>query len=259
MACVIYKITNIINSKIYIGKTKEFYKNKYFGINARFKNHISSAFSKKKSNDCPRLYNAIRKYGKENFKIDLIEKSNEENIDKLECYYIDFYKSFDRKIGYNIALGGGGRTVVDVTEETRNKISNSQTKNGILNIKPYFNKKKEHVGYFAKRRENGTVFQKYFTSTKFSVDENLLKAKDWVENLKKNKTDLTSKYNRNNDLPKNINYIKDKKNSKLIIGYRVDILKNNIKIRKSFQSKKKNLNELLQMAINFKSEVFRSS
>lgn len=50
-------------------------------------------------------------------------------------------------------------------------------------------------------------------------------------------------------------YYKDKI---LIIGYRVDILKNNIKIVKSFQSKSENLEELLNKAIEFKNQILNA-
>ena len=88
----IYKITNLINNKIYIGKTKKYYKLSSFGYLKRFDNHISSAFSKSKANDCPRLYNAIRKYGKDNFKVDLVCESSIENIVSLISIFVNFSK-----------------------------------------------------------------------------------------------------------------------------------------------------------------------
>lgn len=231
MKFLVYKITNTINNKIYIGKTKEYYKDKYFGIEGRLNNHLTCAFTKSKYNDCPRLYNAIRKYGKEKFKIELLEETIEENINSREIYYIKTLNSTDDSVGYNIALGGGGRSVVDVNDDIRHKISKAQTKSGELNIKPHLNDNEFHVGYFARRRENGKVFQKYFTSQKFSLEENLAKAKEWIENIKNNKADGAVKYNKANNLPKNINYIRDEKDKTLIIGYRVDILKDGKKLQ----------------------------
>ena len=254
MSYLIYKITNTDNNKIYIGKTKEYYKKTKFGIESRLQNHINCALSKSKANDCPRLYNAIRKYGKDKFKVELLESTTEENIDDREIYYIKSYDSTNPNIGYNIALGGGGRSVVEVNDDIRNKISKAQTNKGTLNIKPYYDDDKIHIGYFARRRENGKVFQKYFTSKKFSLDENFTKAKEWIESIKNNKVDNSKKYNKNNNLPKNINYIHAKNDKTKIIGYRVDILKEGIKITKSFQSINGNLEELLNKAINFKNE-----
>ena len=258
MKFLVYKIINTENNKIYIGKTKEYYKDKYFGIEGRLNNHLTCAFTKSKYNDCPRLYNAIRKYGKDKFKIELVEETTEELIDSREIHYINIYNSTDDKIGYNIALGGGGRSVVNVDDDIRNKISKAQTKNGELNIKPYLDENDTHIGYFARRRENGKVFQKYFTSKEFTLEEKLAKAKEWITNIKENKEDNAVKYNKSSDLPKNINYIKDKKDKSLIIGYRVDILKNNIKTVKSFQSKSGNLEELLNKAIEFKNQILNA-
>jgi len=258
MKFLVYKITNTENNKIYIGKTKEYYKDNFFGIEGRLKNHLTCAFSKSKYNDCPRLYNAIRKYGKDKFRIDLIEETTEELIDSREIYYINRFNSTNDNIGYNISLGGGGRSVVNVDEEIRNKISKAQSNNGELNIKPYLDDNNIHIGYFARRRENGTIFQKYFTSKKFSLEENLAKAKEWILNIKENKEDSAVKYNKSSNLPKNINYIKDKKDKNLIIGYRVDILKDNLKTVKSFQSKSGNLEELLNKAIEYKNQILNA-
>lgn len=254
MNYLIYKITNIANNKIYIGKTKEYYKDKYYGIEGRFNNHLTCAFTKSKHNDCPKLYNAIRKYNKDKFKVELLENTTEEKINDREIYYINFFDSTNDDIGYNIALGGKGRSVVNVNDEIRNKISKAQTNSGELNIKPYLNKENIHCGYFVRRRENGIVFQKHFTSTEFSLEENLQKAKEWIINLKNNKVDTSIKYNKSSNLPKNINHIKDKNDKETIIGYRVDILKDGVKTIKSFQSKKCNLEELLLKAMTFKNQ-----
>ena len=82
MNSLIYKITNLVNEKIYVGKTKKYYKEKLFGIEGRLKNHLTCAFTKSKCNDCPRLYNAIRKYGKDNFTIELLEETSDEMLMK---------------------------------------------------------------------------------------------------------------------------------------------------------------------------------
>lgn len=254
MNYLIYKITNIANDKVYIGKTKKYYGNVYFGIEGRLKNHLTCAFTKSKWNDCPRLYNAIRKYGKDNFIIELLETTTEDEINNSEMHYIKIYNSTDANIGYNIALGGGGRSVVNVDEDIRQKISDAQTKKGILNIKPYL-KDDIHIGYRVRRRENGQVFQKYFTSTKFTLEQNLTNAQQWIHDIKTNKVDTSVKYNKSNKLPTNISHIKDKINKSLIIGYSVNIMSKGIKFNKSFQSKTNNLTELLNNAIEYKNQI----
>lgn len=96
----IYKIVNDINQKIYIGKTE-------FSIEKRFKEHCSNMnrpiYEKRP------LYAAMRKYGKENFHIELIEETN--NPEEREMYWIEYYRSF--KNGYNATLGGDGKKYID--------------------------------------------------------------------------------------------------------------------------------------------------
>lgn len=93
---VIYKITNQINKKIYIGLTTN-------SVEERFRQHKMFA---KTSNR--RLYQAMRKYGVENFTIEIIDKSATtiEQLGNLERKYIYKYKSQDPNIGYNITAGG---------------------------------------------------------------------------------------------------------------------------------------------------------
>jgi group I intron endonuclease len=264
MSYLIYKITNIKNDKIYIGKTKEYYGDQYFGIDGRLRQHMVNAFTNSKKNDCPRFYNAIRKYGKESFVIELLEATDENNVNTSEKFYIDLFGSTDDDIGYNISLGGDGRSVVNVNEDIREKISKAQfngsddSKN-MLNIKPYIDKNNNHTGYVARRRENGKVFQKMFAKKKYSLEENLTLAKQWIEIIKNNKTDTALKYNKSNDLPQNIGHIRDKVDKNLIIGYRVDILINGIKFMKSFQNKNGDMNELLDRAIKYRDSILNNA
>ena len=84
----IYKTTNLINNKIYIGQKQatKFNKN-YYGSGKLLKQ-------------------AIKKYGKENFKVEILEESNCEDLDNLEIKYIKEYNSTNLEIGYNILIGG---------------------------------------------------------------------------------------------------------------------------------------------------------
>lgn len=118
---VIYKITNLLNKKCYIGQTSQ--KNPM----RRFYSHISNS----KLNMDGYLYNAIRKYSIENFKFEVIEEVNSrDELNFLEKYYIKHYDSMNNKYGYNLTSGGGQCIL---TAESRLKISNtikSQFKNG---------------------------------------------------------------------------------------------------------------------------------
>jgi len=73
--CVIYKIICLKTNKIYIGQAVSHILNhkKYriYGMEGRFKSHIYEAYSNKK-NQCTYLNNAIKKYGKEFFNVELL-------------------------------------------------------------------------------------------------------------------------------------------------------------------------------------------
>ena len=99
----IYKITNDVNGKIYIGKTD-------FSIEKRWKEHLSD-FQRKKHENRP-LYRAMYKYGSSHFHIQLIEECSVEEAPEREKYWIEQYTSF--KNGYNATAGGDGRSYVDV-------------------------------------------------------------------------------------------------------------------------------------------------
>ena len=185
MEAEIYIITNLINDKKYIGITKKKYGDTLFGYKTRFKHHLVNAFTKSKSNDCPRLYNAIRKYGKDNFKIELLEECSMDERAEREKYYIQQYNTNNDEYGYNISLGGDGRSVSYVNEDIRLKISNSQITKGECNIKPY-HRNNILVGYYVKRRERGMVYQKYFTSSEYTVEENYNYAVEFLNKIKNN-------------------------------------------------------------------------
>ena len=96
----IYQITNILNGKIYIGKTES-------TIEERFKQHCKDAFSKTKEKRP--LYAAMRKYGIHNFQVELIEETD--NPNEREIYWIEERQAF--KYGYNATTGGDGRAYLN--------------------------------------------------------------------------------------------------------------------------------------------------
>ena len=96
----IYKITNDVNGKIYIGKTQ-------FSVEKRFREHCSDSL-KERCEKRP-LYSAMRKYGIEHFHPELIEETD--NPEEREKYWIEYYDSF--KNGYNATIGGDGKQYVD--------------------------------------------------------------------------------------------------------------------------------------------------
>ena len=108
---IIYKSTNKITGKIYIGQTTQTLEN-------RIKNHVKESDKNKKR---PFLL-SLKKYGIENFIFEVIDCAN--NLDELndkEIYWIDYYKSTTPN-GYNITGGGQGKKMIR-TEELTKRIS----------------------------------------------------------------------------------------------------------------------------------------
>lgn len=115
----IYKITNCINQKVYIGQTS-------FSVEKRWKEHIKDI---NKHLDRP-LYRALSKYGIENFSIEIIEETN--NPNEREIYWIEYYQSFSK--GYNATTGGEGRPKVFTLEEVETLITLYNQKESIKSI-----------------------------------------------------------------------------------------------------------------------------
>lgn len=106
---LIYKITNIINNKIYIGKTRQ-------SIKTRWNQHCYNAFHNSKYH----FHRAMKKYGKENFKIEIVEEvNNKDYLNEREVYWINYYNTFHDV--YNSTTGG--EKGFEHTEETLKKIS----------------------------------------------------------------------------------------------------------------------------------------
>ena len=83
----IYKITNKLNNKIYIGKTVN-------SIQYRWDQHVSAAYANKDKNEYNfLLHKAIRKYGTNAFEVETIEEVKNENLSERESYWIAFYNS----------------------------------------------------------------------------------------------------------------------------------------------------------------------
>lgn len=103
MMRILYKITNLINGKCYIGQTKNF--------KMRMRDHIRTRKSL--------ISQAINKYGKENFSFIQLESFDESIIDEMEKKFILKFNSLAPN-GYNLTLGGG--TCQELHESVKEKI-----------------------------------------------------------------------------------------------------------------------------------------
>jgi group I intron endonuclease len=92
----IYKIINNINKKVYIGKTSK-------TIEKRYSDHLYNL-----KYDCDHyIYKAMRKYGLESFSIESLCECDNQNLDKAEKFYINYFNS-QIPNGYNMTSGGTG-------------------------------------------------------------------------------------------------------------------------------------------------------
>lgn len=116
----VYVITNLVNGKVYIGQ------HCHDDLESYFKHQLPEilAGSKRK----PRLYNAIRKHGIENFSIaSLVQPIDKAQMDALEKFFIRTFDSQSRQDGYNITAGGEGTAGYSHPEEIRQRIREKMT------------------------------------------------------------------------------------------------------------------------------------
>jgi group I intron endonuclease len=113
---IVYRITNSINGKIYIGITTN-------TLAVRRRGHKASSKSSRYKN--VHLYNAIRKYGFDNFIFEELAYCFDlESLNNTEIMLIKFFNSTNPEVGYNLASGG---LVSKATERSR-KVSSERTK-----------------------------------------------------------------------------------------------------------------------------------
>lgn len=95
----IYIIRNTVNDKVYIGQTT-------MTVEERFNSHKKPSTEKQKKNY--KIYNAMRKYGRDKFYVETLETGiSADKLDEREIEYIAQYDSF--RNGYNSTPGGDGR------------------------------------------------------------------------------------------------------------------------------------------------------
>jgi group I intron endonuclease len=105
----IYKTTNLLNGKIYIGQTSKDLNTNYLGSGSV-------------------VIKAIKKYGNSNFKREVLEEcESKECMNNREKHWIQHFDSINRNIGYNVSIGGEGGNLGDkvnqkISETRKNKI-----------------------------------------------------------------------------------------------------------------------------------------
>ena len=122
----IYKITNKINGKVYIGQTITPIKNRMY-------KHYSQARNGK---NITGIDAAIKKYGEENFEVEQILECPNEDLDLQEKFYISKYNSFEN--GYNLTIGGQLSTT-SLNININEAISKYQELKSVEETAKYFN------------------------------------------------------------------------------------------------------------------------
>lgn len=113
----IYKITNLINGKSYIGQSTK--------IKTRLREHFTGAFLFSYEEYNTPLHQAIRKYGKNNFSYEILEECLKEKLNEREIYWIEYYHTYiNTGLGYNLTKGG---------QERFSKINSNNYINSIIN------------------------------------------------------------------------------------------------------------------------------
>ena len=124
----IYKLTNSINGKVYVGKS--------INLFSRIQDH------KYTRSKCV-IDKAIKAYGWRNFLVEILEDFI--FIDKIELLaietaYIDFFKSLTTQNGYNVCIIGNDRTGFPHSEKTKLKISKTKTGTMCGSKNPFYGK-----------------------------------------------------------------------------------------------------------------------
>lgn len=170
---VIYKTTNLLNKKIYIGKDK---KNnpKYLGSGIL-------------------LINSIKKYGRENFKKEIIQECESlEELNESETFWIFKLESYKREIGYNIALGGEGG---DTISNNPKKYEIGKRHSEKLKGKPSGMKGKNHSQetkeklHLTSSGENNGMYQHIYTAETLEKQRNVKIGKKHTREQNKNQSE----------------------------------------------------------------------
>ena len=148
----IYKVTNKINGKVYIGQSVD--------IGRRWREHMTTK-------DDIYFHKAIQKYGVENFEWEVIERCKKKDLDAREIYWIEYYDSFNK--GYNCTKGGDGNSGE----------GNPNWKGGI-SLDPEYSKQ----WYEANKEKMKEYYEEYYEANKEELKE---KQKEYYEVNKEKK------------------------------------------------------------------------
>jgi group I intron endonuclease len=174
----IYKISNIINGKFYIGSSND--------IKDRWREHICQLNQNKHHNK--HLQRAWNKYGAENFEFNIIEYvENEDDLLKIEQRWLDETKCYNREIGYNVSKTAAGCSLYGEENGFYGKKHNEKTK--------------EHWSEIRKTMYNGKdnpMYGKKHSKETISKISEANTGNTWTEEQKKQHSERISGINNGN-------------------------------------------------------------
>jgi group I intron endonuclease len=145
----IYLISNDVNNKLYVGQTVQ-------TLKKRFNGHCCYSKSDRSNNSL--IKRAIHKYGKEHFKIELIEECEIDKLNEREIHWINKFDSYNN--GYNLTLGGQESNYFSL-HRVEDSIDTKKFEQYIIEFKPlarevatYFNISRCSVYNLIKRLNN---------------------------------------------------------------------------------------------------------
>lgn len=180
MYMIIYLVTNLINQMKYVGQTTR-------TLKQRKSSHLSSS----KKGSTYYLHRAIRKYGAENFKWEVIHNAtSEEELNEKETYFIKEYNT-NSQVGYNLTEGGRGIRGWKHSELTKEKIKQCAIKNNSAQYLKKFVQSEEGRKKISLMQLGKTYEMKF---GKEKADEIIKeKQKSYIEKYGKQKTDIIRK------------------------------------------------------------------
>jgi len=144
---IIYKVTNLHNNKVYVGKTTQ-------TLDERISDHIGAT---KRNSDNAYFHKAIRKHGKESFKWEIICECDPLIINILETMKIIVEHSHVSEGGYNLTWGGEGTNGYKFTDEQVKKLSESH----IGHVQSDKTKEKRRISMIGKNKRYGKDNNRY--------------------------------------------------------------------------------------------------
>lgn len=132
----IYKITNLVNNKVYIGQSRN--------LQSRITRHKYRLKNNEHINK--HLQNSYNKYGNDSFKYEIIEYCEENILNERECHWILHFNSHNRLYGYNNMIPNPNESKFYHSDETKQKISEKSKKYSKEELISYLQEYYYHCG-----------------------------------------------------------------------------------------------------------------